>query len=40
LAKQKKGHNQKNFERGNDIEKTEITRFYGSEVIAEVLRNK
>ena len=36
-AKQKKTVIKRVFERGNDIEKKEITRFYGKKIIDEVL---
>lgn len=37
--KQKKAIIKRIFERGNDIEKTEITRFYGKEVISQILNS-
>jgi plasmid maintenance system antidote protein VapI len=37
--KQKRAIIQRIFERGNDIEKEEITRFYGSETINSILNN-
>jgi antitoxin HigA-1 len=36
-SKQKKAVIKRVFERGNDIEKKEITRFYGEDVIHEIL---
>jgi antitoxin HigA-1 len=36
-SKQKKAVIKRVFERGNDIEKKEITRFYGEDVIYEIL---
>ncbi|HMQ63166.1 MAG TPA: hypothetical protein PKE06_20955 [Flavilitoribacter sp.] len=36
-TKQKKAVIERVFERGNDIEKEEITRFYGMKTIAEIL---
>jgi antitoxin HigA-1 len=37
--KHKKGVIQRVFERGNETEKAEITRFYGEEVVNEILKN-
>lgn len=37
--KYKKGVIQRVFERGNDTEKAEITRFYGEDVVNEILKN-
>jgi antitoxin HigA-1 len=37
--KHKKGVIQRVFERGNETEKAEITRFYGEEVVNEILEN-
>jgi antitoxin HigA-1 len=37
--KHKKGVIQRVFERGNDVEKEEITRFYGKEIVNEILKN-
>jgi antitoxin HigA-1 len=37
--KHKKGVIQRVFERGNDVEKAEITRFYGEDVVNEIWKN-
>lgn len=38
--KQKKAVIKRVFERGNDIEKNEITQFYGEQIIQEILNEK
>jgi antitoxin HigA-1 len=37
---QKRAVIQRVFERGNDQEKAEVTRFYGKEIIDQILKNK